>query len=541
MSKTAEQTLQAARQNGLLPADAMLPAQDERPWPVLLLTAVGAWFAAVPLLIMIGMLLGDVLRRGIGPYFVGVLVLLAAVVVMRSRELPLFVEQLAVPALLVGGGMLVVGLYRDLSTSVASLVMLVVTLGVAWAIPKTWLRVLLGAAAAALLALFLMPLRWNMWRGDIYLPWLVLHALLLAWGLALWLQQRHLMRGRLARQAALLEALAAGWLLLVLAGLAWLSGMSFLVGGSMGELGRDLVNDLTPRLKREALPMQGGSVLMALAASWLAARAWAPLMAWRPLAVAAVLAGLCWFVPPLGATLLACAVCCCTQRWRLAATAALTAAWALGSFYYQLQWPLATKALVLIAAGGLLAALAWLAPAWRVSRADRAVAARPGPAAWAMLAGGVLTLLVANAAIWQKQDLIARGRPVFVALAPLDPRSLMQGDYMRLSFGPSGLDDMPLLQVPGSARPKVVARIDARGVATVQRGQQPDRVLASDELLIELTPKDGRWILVTDAWFFREGDGERWALARFGEFRVLPDGRALLVGMADADLKPIVP
>lgn len=158
-----------------------------------------------------------------------------------------------------------------------------------------------------------------------------------------------------------------------------------------------------------------------------------------------------------------------------------------------------------------------------------------------MLAGGLLTLLVANGAIWQKQDLIARGRPVFVALAPVDPRSLMQGDFMRLNFGGAGFDETPLLQALGSARPKVVARIDTRGVATVLRGRQPEHALAADELLIELTPKDGRWILVTDAWFFREGDGERWAQARFGEFRVQPDGRALLVGMADADLKPIKP
>lgn len=539
--KTAEQTLQAARQSGLLPADAMLPAQDERPWPVLLLTAVGAWFAAVPLLIMIGMLLGDVLRRGVGPYFVGVLVLLAAVVVMRSRGLPLFVEQLAVPALLVGGGELAFGLYRDFSRGPASLLMLAVTLGLAWAIPKTWLRLLLGAGAAGLLGLFLLPVRWNLWRPDLVVPWGVLHALLLVWGGALWLQQRHLLRGRLAREAALLEALAAGWLLLVLAGLAWLSGPSFMVGGGMGELSRELAQNLTPRLTGEALPIQAGSVLMALAACWLVMRAWPGLMGWLPLSVAAVLAGLSFFVPTLGAGLLACAVCACTQRWRLASAAALVASWALGSFYYQLQWPLATKALVLTAAGGLLGALAWLAPAWRASRADRATPARPGPAAWAMLAGGVLALLVANVAIWQKQELIARGRPVFLALSPIDPRSLMQGDYMQLNFGPSGLDDMALLQAPGSARPRVVARIDARGVATVLRGRQPAQALAADELLIELTPKDGRWILVTDAWFFREGDGERWTQARFGEFRVLPDGRALLVGMADADLKPIRP
>ena len=59
--------------------------------------------------------------------------------------------------------------------------------------------------------------------------------------------------------------------------------------------------------------------------------------------------------------------------------------------------------------------------------------------------------------------------------------------------------------------------------------------------MIELSPKNGSWTLVTDAWFFREGEGERWAAAKYGEFRVASDGRALLVGMADAELKPILP
>ena len=60
-------------------------------------------------------------------------------------------------------------------------------------------------------------------------------------------------------------------------------------------------------------------------------------------------------------------------------------------------------------------------------------------------------------------------------------------------------------------------------------------------MLIELTPKDGRWVVVTDAWYFREGDATRWEAAKFGEFRVEPDGKALLVGLADAQLRGIAP
>jgi uncharacterized membrane-anchored protein len=88
-------------------------------------------------------------------------------------------------------------------------------------------------------------------------------------------------------------------------------------------------------------------------------------------------------------------------------------------------------------------------------------------------------------------------------------------------------------------RPRVVARRDAQGIASVLRLQPEGGALAADELLIELTPKDGRWTLVTDAWFFREGEAQRWAAARYGEFRVAPDGRALLVGLRGADLKPL--
>ena len=143
-------------------------------------------------------------------------------------------------------------------------------------------------------------------------------------------------------------------------------------------------------------------------------------------------------------------------------------------------------------------------------------------------------LLVANAAIWQKEQLIARGRPVFVELEPVDPRSLMQGDYMRLRFrlppevleGAGGLLD--------NKRPMVVALRDARDVATVVRLHRGEP-LAAGEMRIELTPVGGDWVLVSDAWSFAEGEGERWAKARYGEFRVDADGRALLVGLRGAN------
>ncbi|MEO8119835.1 MAG: DUF4401 domain-containing protein, partial [Rhodoferax sp.] len=127
MSQSTHRRLQAGLNAGiaagLLPASATPVPTSERPWPVVLLTALGAWFAAVPLLMAVGMLLGDVMRSGAGPYVVGGLVLGAAMVVLRSKGLPLFVEQLAVPTLLVGGGTLAMGLYRDFHSAGGAAIM----------------------------------------------------------------------------------------------------------------------------------------------------------------------------------------------------------------------------------------------------------------------------------------------------------------------------------------------------------------------------------------------------------------------------------
>ncbi|MCL1480922.1 MAG: GDYXXLXY domain-containing protein [Marinobacter sp.] len=51
---------------------------------------------------------------------------------------------------------------------------------------------------------------------------------------------------------------------------------------------------------------------------------------------------------------------------------------------------------------------------------------------------GLLALLVAlamvNLSVFQKEQQLAHGKVVYLDLAPVDPRSLMQGDYMALSF-----------------------------------------------------------------------------------------------------------
>ena len=53
----------------------------------------------------------------------------------------------------------------------------------------------------------------------------------------------------------------------------------------------------------------------------------------------------------------------------------------------------------------------------------------------ALVWGGLLlALVVVNHGIVKRERILAEGHPLLLELAPVDPRSLMQGDYMRLAY-----------------------------------------------------------------------------------------------------------
>ena len=352
----------AAIAEGVLPATATVPQQhEERPWPVVLLTAFGAWLAALPLFAVVGMMFGELLRHAVGAYVVGALVLAGAVVALRNERLPLFVEQLVTPTLIVGAGLLGFGVFRDMPAALAATVLALVALASAVAVPRAWLRVVLGAAAATLLVVAWFPASGGWKSQALFHFWLAWHVDLLLWLVAAIVAARVLNDGARAPIAATLEAIRAGWLLATLVGLAWWSGMTFLVGATLssGPLA-ELAREIEPALSNGGaiVPLRIASLLLAAGAAMWAMRCWPTLRSVVGVGVAIVLVAFAWLLPALGATLVGLAVCATGKRWRLASTAALAAAWIVGGFYYQLAWPLATKAIVLVGAGAALGALA---------------------------------------------------------------------------------------------------------------------------------------------------------------------------------------
>jgi len=505
--------LRAAEAQGLIEPGQAWP--DGRPWPVLLMTALGAWLAAIPLLGAAGALFGAVFERSAGLYGVGAAALALAVWLLKDRGQPLFVEQLGLPTLLAGLLCIGIRLTKDLPDRGAALAMALLCLGLAWMFRRAWLRMLLGAAATGLL---LVVLQWHGFGKQALWP----VALLLLGGVAaLWWTP-----WPAGRVAAWADALGCGALCVLLVALALDAGVSWMLAG------------FGPQHWNWTSMWRGGTALavlpLALAAAGLLAKAWPALRSPRWAACAALLAVASLALPGLAVLALAAALCALQQRWRLAGAAGLAMLWVLGSFYYRMDWTLQGKAIGLIALAGLLAAVA----RWPGRAATQPVAG-PGRGLQIGLALAALAgLLMVNMGIAQKERLIASGEPLFVELAPVDPRSLMQGDFMRLNYDILSRSGEPAPR-PGAQRPLLVLERDALGVGRFVRRFEDGATLAPNERLLELSPKDGRWTVVSDAWFFKEGEGMRWQGARYAELRVLPDGRALLVGLRGPELQPL--
>lgn len=146
-----------------------------------------------------------------------------------------------------------------------------------------------------------------------------------------------------------------------------------------------------------------------------------------------------------------------------------------------------------------------------------------------MLAAGAIVLVLAtvNWSIIGKERIRTGGEVILLELAPVDPRSLMQGDYMALRFRLADAID-----AKRSGRAPLI--LDGNGVARLH----PDPEAATLHIRYRIQNR-GVW-LGTNAYFFEEGTAERFTDARFGEFRLDRDtGEAVLTGLRDENFQPL--
>tara|TARA_B100000809_G_scaffold232420_1_gene248305 strand:- start:1139 stop:1708 length:570 start_codon:yes stop_codon:yes gene_type:complete len=181
-----------------------------------------------------------------------------------------------------------------------------------------------------------------------------------------------------------------------------------------------------------------------------------------------------------------------------------------------------------------------------------------------VLATGILSLVYVNLFALRANRLVDSGREVLLELAPVDPLSLVQGQYMELEFAIEdsySLDDAEVQPISSdrdldqdeSGRAdrdaawdvdRVVLWLDENDVGRVQRPYQGGS-LSEGEILfrasVDVSERTYHVRLQQRSFLFEENQEHRYQNARLGIFRVKENGDYVLVDLADKDFRPLTP
>jgi len=151
-----------------------------------------------------------------------------------------------------------------------------------------------------------------------------------------------------------------------------------------------------------------------------------------------------------------------------------------------------------------------------------------------VLVTGLLILVLVNYSIYSRERLLTEGSLVLLQLAPVDPRSLMQGDYMALRFQVAN-DLRSHINKETAHDGHVVVSIDDRRIGTFARIDDGSPLGAS-EARMRYRMRNQQIKFGTNAFFFQEGDAQLYGRARYGEFRVDDKGESILTALRDEQL-----
>ena len=240
----------------------------------------------------------------------------------------------------------------------------------------------------------------------------------------------------------------------------------------------------------------------------------------------------------------------------------------LGGFYYQLSIPLLYKGVLLVSFAVIFAIVTLFLHARYKTPSQSAVENHSVFKAPIWLVGVfVIALLGAvNYKVQQFEDVLATGKPVVLKIAPVDPRSLMQGDYMVLNYAilsefqqsqflsesneslesnesidageaneTIGIDESS----PSGKKAYILVHLDKNHVATFCEEQSEiptDFKHCTPNVYLPIRYKGWLPELPSQDYFFAEGKGEHYAQAEYAEYR-FKDGILLLARLLDKDLK----
>ena len=171
----------------------------------------------------------------------------------------------------------------------------------------------------------------------------------------------------------------------------------------------------------------------------------------------------------------------------------------------------------------------------------------------------LIILGVINYSIWQKETHLANGEIIYLELDPVDPRSIMQGDYMTLTFKISTQIQSAILADTSESEGQqeqgwfaflapnemqvqegfVIVNLDEDNraeFASIDDGMQK---ISSVQRKLQFRVREGRVKFATNAFFFEEGDALLFDTAKYGELKINEQGEVLLTGLLDENLKKL--
>ena len=151
-----------------------------------------------------------------------------------------------------------------------------------------------------------------------------------------------------------------------------------------------------------------------------------------------------------------------------------------------------------------------------------------------IIANLILLLGYFNWSVYQKEQTLKEGQLVLLQLAPVDPRSLMQGDYMTLNYDISSNFNSSTDEKRGYC----IVKLDAINNAEFVRLQPNKTPLNKGEYRIKYYQTEfGNIGLGAESYFFQEGKADIFENAVAGGIKVDNEGNSILIGLYDKNLK----
>jgi uncharacterized membrane-anchored protein len=145
-----------------------------------------------------------------------------------------------------------------------------------------------------------------------------------------------------------------------------------------------------------------------------------------------------------------------------------------------------------------------------------------------LILGLLLILGFTNSKIYRHEKDLVQGKRVVLKLQPRDPRSLMQGDYMVLSY-----------ELANRLRPTedsgfIYLKPGPNALAT-ESSYSP----GTGAVKLKYRVHEDRVLFDIESYFFQEGQASKYQVAKYVELRVTEEGVPRIVHLLDENLQVI--